>query len=153
MSYLWILFLWTHVPKLGVSDSGYTFPRNCFCSVFPDFGQLFQTSPFSQNSFERHEIFHNFNCLHSVGFFFNPLRFAVDWKWRGVITKIIDFQIHLWNFNWRLWWFCKTTRNDWVGELYEVHLFCLVYVFPINYLHEPADCNYQFDFFGTTRKN
>jgi hypothetical protein len=40
MSYLWIQYLWTHVPKLGVSDSEYTFPRNCFCSIFPDFGQL-----------------------------------------------------------------------------------------------------------------
>jgi hypothetical protein len=52
-----------------------------------------------------------------------------------------------------LWWLCKIAGNLWTGELYEVYIFCFVDIFSVDNFHEPLDCNYQSDIFGTTRKN
>jgi hypothetical protein len=141
------------VPKPIISDFSNAFLRNTLRSVFLNFRKIFQTDPFSKNNCERHEVFYYFGYLHFGGLLSDSLHFIIDWKWRGTAAKIFDFQIHLWNFNRRLWWVCKITRNKWVGELYEIYLFCFFDLFPLNNLNEPINCNNQLDIFGTAGKN
>jgi hypothetical protein len=153
MSHLSKLFLWFNFHKPNISDFGSIFPRNCLCSVFLNFWKIFQTSAFSDNSYERHEIFYHFGYLHSGGLFSYSLHLIINWKWRGNIVKIFDFQIHIWNFIRGLWWLFKIARNQHVGELHKIYLFCIVYIFLIDNLHEPFNCNNQLDIFGTAGKN